>query len=331
MLTSIVLPLFTRRTRAARLPLVDAARGTAILAMFVFHLTWDFAYFGYIDSELIFTPAFKLIAHAIASSFLGLAGISLVLAHGASLRTRGFLRHLGVILIAAGAVSLATYIFVPDGFIFFGILHCIALSIIIALPFLFLPWWAAGLAAAAAIAAPFIFVSPAFDAPLLWWTGLSSFEPRTNDYQPILPWLAALLCGVALMKLGDRFALRTKLSHWQPRTIAARGLVIGGRHSLAIYLVHQPIFFGVVFLLAAIVPPPAGSADARFFASCRTQCESAPRSQTTCNAICTCVADEAREEGLWERAVAGALKSEERERLSLMARSCLRQQQIKEE
>ncbi|MEA2838876.1 MAG: hypothetical protein QOF41_206 [Methylobacteriaceae bacterium] len=323
----MLIPKILRRERAGRIPLVDAARGTALLAMFVFHLTWDVSYFGYIDPQFVLGRAFSIFGDTIGSSFLELAGLSLVLAHAPRFRARPYLRHLTIIIVAAAAVSLATYVFIPEGFIFFGILHCIALASLIALPFLFLPWWAAALVAVLAIAAPRLFVSPAFDVPVWWWTGLSTFEPRTNDYRPILPWVGVLLSGVALMKIGERFGLRQILARWQPRNLFARGVLFGGRHSLAIYLVHQPVFFGLVWLLATLAPPSGASADARFFSSCRAQCEGAGQKQPICGAVCTCVADELREEGLWTRAITNRLQSEERERLGQMARSCLREKQ----
>jgi uncharacterized membrane protein len=321
----VLIPAVLRRRRAGRIPLVDAARGTAILAMFAFHLTWDLSYFGFADSQIVFERAFSIFGDTIGSAFLAIAGASLVLAHAPTFRAHAYMRHLAMIIAAAAAVTLATYIFIPGGFIFFGILHCIALASLVALPFLFLPWWAAALAAALAIAAPRLFVSPIFDAAAWWWTGLSTFEPRTNDYRPILPWLGVLLCGLALMKIGDRFALREFLARWQPRKWFSRGIVFGGRHSLAIYLVHQPILFGLVSLLATIAPPRGAAADAHFFSSCRAQCEGAGQPRPICGAVCTCVADELREEGLWAATIANQLKGEERERLAQMARSCLRE------
>ncbi|MBV8848689.1 MAG: DUF1624 domain-containing protein [Methylobacteriaceae bacterium] len=318
-------PDVLRPGRAGRIPLIDAVRGAALLAMFVFHLTWDLSYFGYIDSQIVFERAFKIFGDTIGSTFLGLAGASLVLAHAPDFRARAYWRHVAVIVAAAAAVSLATYVFIPEGFVFFGILHCIALACLIALPFLFLPWWAAAFVAVLAIAAPRLFVSPTFDAPMWWWTGLSTFEPRTNDYRPILPWLGVLLCGVALMKIGDRFALREFLARWQPRNLLSRGIVFGGRHSLAIYLLHQPIFFGLVALLAAVAPPQGASAEARFFAACQRQCERAGQARPTCSAVCTCLADGLREEGLWARAIANRLQTEERQRPAEIARACLRE------
>ena len=320
----MLLPNILRRG-AGRIALIDALRGTALLAMFAFHLTWDLAYFGYINAGIVFERAFSVFGDTIASTFLAVAGASLVLAHVPRFRPRAYLRHLAIIIAAAAAVSLATYIFIPEGFIFFGILHCIALATLIALPFIFLPWWAAAIVAIVAIGAPRLLVSPAFDVPLWWWTGLSTFEPRSNDYRPILPWLGVLIAGLAAMKIGDRFGLRERLAPWQPRNAFSRCFVFAGRHSLAIYLIHQPVFFGLVWLLAMVAPPHGAAAEARFFASCRVQCERGGQPQSICGAVCTCLADELREEDLWTRTITNRLQPEERERLSDMARSCIRE------
>ena len=83
-----------RRRGAGRIPLIDAMRGIAIVAMFAFHLTWDLSYFGYIDPRIVFRPAFKIFAETIGSTFLAVAGVSLVLAHAPRFRVRAYLRHL---------------------------------------------------------------------------------------------------------------------------------------------------------------------------------------------------------------------------------------------
>jgi uncharacterized membrane protein len=313
------------RPSVGRIPLVDAVRGTALLAMFVFHLTWDLSYFGYVNPNIAFERGFSIFGDTIASTFLAVAGASLVLAHVPRFRRRAYARHLAIIIAAAAAVSLATYVFIPEGFIFFGILHCIALATLIALPFIFLPWWCAALVALLALAGPRLFVSPVFDAPFWWWTGLSTFEPRTNDYRPILPWLGMLLAGLATMKIGDRFAARDRLARWQPRNVVSRGVVGGGRHSLAIYLIHQPVLFGLVWLLAAIAPPQGSAAEARFYGACRAQCEKGGQPQSICGAVCTCIADDLREEDLWMRTISNRLSAQERERLAQMARACIRE------
>lgn len=229
-----------------RLPRLDAARGAAVLAMFVFHFTWDLGLFGYIDADFPYSRPFKLFGHAIAFAFLLVAGASLALAHGETAHWGRFWRRLAVVTGAALLVSLATWLVFPAAFVFFGILHCIAAASLLTLPFLFLPWPATLLAAAAAWLAPEFARGAFFDAPQWQWTGFSTFEPLTNDYRPLFPW-----SGVMLLGAGGLGALRSygALS-WLAGETPARSLVLLGRHSLLLYLAHQPLLF-LGFLAAA--------------------------------------------------------------------------------
>ncbi len=63
-----------------RIAALDMARGAALVAMFAYHLTWDLADFQYIDARAPFSPQMRLFSHAIACSFLFIAGLSLALA-----------------------------------------------------------------------------------------------------------------------------------------------------------------------------------------------------------------------------------------------------------
>ena len=176
---------------------LDIARGLAVLAMFAFHFVWDLSYFGYIDASIPYSRGVKFFGHAIAFAFLFIAGVSLVLAHDNHPRWRPFWRRFAIIVGAAALVSAGTYVAFPKSFVFFGILHCIAVASLLSAPFLFLPWQASLAAAALAGVAPFIASNSFFDTWPWWWTGLSTFEPATNDYRPLLPWLGAMLLGVA--------------------------------------------------------------------------------------------------------------------------------------
>ena len=187
-------------TAWSRLPWLDAARGLAVVAMVAYHFVWDLGNFDYIDRHFPYTLGFKSVGHGIALSFLFIAGVSLVLAHERDASFRPFWRRLARIVAAALLVTLGTYLVFPEAFVFFGILHCIAAASLLAVPFLFLPWPAALLAAAAAFLAPHFLTSPFFDAPWLSWLGLSTIEPTTNDYQPLLPWSGGVLAGVAFAK-----------------------------------------------------------------------------------------------------------------------------------
>jgi uncharacterized membrane protein len=220
-------------------PWLDAARGIAVVAMVFYHFSWDLSQFGVIEVDVANHPAWRLFAKTIAASFLGLAGYALVLAHGGGIRWRPFGRRLAILVAAAGLVTLGTYIAFPGSFIFFGILHCIALSSLLALAFLRLPWWGLLLAAAFFHLLPDVYRSDAFSAPWLLWTGLGTSVPATNDYEPIFPWFGYVLAGMALARLGLP-ALRAEGGGGP-----GAGLLGSiGRWSLPIYLIHQPLLFG---------------------------------------------------------------------------------------
>jgi uncharacterized membrane protein len=129
----------TATTPLTRLPGIDVLRGFAVAAMIIFHFAWDLRFFGFIETNISQHPFWVNFARAIAGSFLLLSGISLVLLTQGGFDRDRFLKRLGVIGGAALLVTVVTFFSMPKSFIFFGILHCIALSSVLALPFLRLP------------------------------------------------------------------------------------------------------------------------------------------------------------------------------------------------
>src|SRR4029079_12219855 len=119
-----------------RFDTVDIARGVAVAAMAVYHFSWDLSALDFIETNVIEEPGWRLFARSIAGSFLILVGVGLTLAHGRGLRLEAFLRRLAKIAAAALLITVATYFVFPQSYIFFGILHCIALCSVLALPFL---------------------------------------------------------------------------------------------------------------------------------------------------------------------------------------------------
>lgn len=274
-----------------RIELIDIARGLALVAMAIYHFTWDLDFFGYIEPGTSVTGGWKVFARSIASSFLFLVGFSLYLAHGEHIRVRAFLKRLAVIAVAAGAITAATYIAMPQSFIFFGILHHIAVASVLGLAFLRLPAAAILAAAALVIAAPHFVHASILDRPLFWWTGLSRNVPGSNDFIPVFPWFAAVLGGMAAARLASAAGLLARMAEFvRPRQVPLLPTI--GRHSLSFYLLHQPILFSSVWLLAQLAPPPAPDQAALFERACTSQC-AVEREESFCRAYCQCLLDEA--------------------------------------
>lgn len=239
-----------------RIALVDAARGFALIAMTLFHFGWDLEMFALAAPGFASQPAMIWFARSIATSFLFLVGVSLVLAHGrdrtGSFNRRGFLIRLAQVSGAALLITIATRFATPDAYIFFGILHHIAVASILALAFVRLPWWAT-LGAAAFFATGQMFLRSAlFDAPIWWWTGLNAFTPRSTDYVPLFPFFAAVLAGTGITRLMVDRKMLDWFAGWQLQGRLGRSLRFIGRHSLVYYLLHQPVMIAILYVFVSV-------------------------------------------------------------------------------
>jgi uncharacterized membrane protein len=230
--------------RTARVPAIDALRGAAILAMIAYHFCFDLTQYG-LTSWNFYHDSFWLNARtAILSSFLLISGVSLVLAERRAQSPERFWRHVILITACAAAVSAGSLVLFPQSFIWFGVLHAIAVSLVLAKPLAARP----GLALVAGlliIAAGNAISDRHFDNRTLGWIGFVTTKPHTEDYVPLFPWTGVLLLGIA----AGHALLRTG---FRPMAVAARsagGLRWLGRHSLLAYMVHQPILLGALFLM----------------------------------------------------------------------------------
>ncbi len=243
----------TRMTAAPpddRLIALDLARTLAIICMVIFHFTFDLAMFGHIPFDTMMQPFWYYFARAIAGTFLFLSGVSLWLAHGHGIRWPAFWTRFAKVAAAAVLVTVASIWFVPGGTIWFGILHAIAAASLLGLVALRLPWPVTLALAAAIFAAAWGPRFAALDPLWLVWTGLAEQRPMMGDYVPMIPWAAPTLAGVAFAK-----AMRVEL--WPRRAASAwlHRLTFPGRHSLVIYLIHQPVLIGLFRLHATLTAP----------------------------------------------------------------------------
>jgi uncharacterized membrane protein len=229
---------------------IDLMRGIAVIMMVIYHVLFDIYFFN-ISPVDVTTGFWKLFAIVTASLFLLLVGISFTLSASKAeklLDRRNFLlkylkRGISVLLIAA-MISVVTWWYLGEGYIIFGILHLIGFSIIIA-PFFFhrkqLSLYGGILiiiigTILSSVRGPFILL------PL----GIYPASFYSVDYTPIFPWFGIVLIGIYIGELlypeGKRGTLLPEaLKHHAMSGSPEKALAFLGRHSLAIYILHQPV------------------------------------------------------------------------------------------
>jgi len=179
---------------------------------------------------------------------LSVMGMSLYIAHHKGLQTHKYLRRLLILLGCAGLVSLGSYLMFPRAMIFFGILHFIAAATILGLPFVRL-YWTNLIVGIAIIVIGSQVQHPFFDQAPLQWIGMMTHKPITEDYVPLFPWFGVVLLGIFFARWAYTARHFPLFSQWRNRLAVVRGLRFAGRHSLLIYMVHQPIFIGSLYLI----------------------------------------------------------------------------------
>lgn len=239
-------------TSGSRLWEIDTVRGAAILMMIVYHTVFDLSFFSLYPVDA--TGGFwRYFAYSTASLFLFIAGVSLIVSHdraaatlsGFSLQKKFLLRGAGIFGLGL-LVTLGTWLYIPSQYVIFGILHLIGVSVMLSVLFFRFRYWNI-LPGILVIIAGFLLhgaTGPAFLLPL----GVMPPGFASVDYTPLLPWFGVVLLGMGtgsiLYEGGTRhFSLR------QLPDLVVRPLSFLGRHSLVIYLVHQP----VIILLLALV------------------------------------------------------------------------------
>lgn len=235
-------------TGRTRLLILDMVRGIAIAGVVLYHLIWDLDFTGLVSSGISWHPAWILFARALAGTFMFLVGVNLVLAHEQGFRLTAFAKRLAIIASAAAAISIVTAFAFPESFIFFGILHAIAAASIIGAFLVRVPALFVLMAGASVVLLPFLIQNELFNTRWLAWIGFANRPPMSNDLVPVFPWAGLTLFGIALTKICLRRPVGELLKIHEPSSAIARFTAWLGRHSLPIYLIHQPV------LLAVIIP-----------------------------------------------------------------------------
>lgn len=235
---------------------VDVVRGIAMVMVILYHLVFDLDNFGGypIESTAGFWAVF---ADVSAFLFVFLAGLSLSIsrtragAEGRNLFGKYLSR--GLRIIAWGMLITLAFRLVDFGYVIFGILHLIGLSVILAYPLLKLRYANLVLGLSVIAAGVYMqtrdFVVAGAVGVLLTPLGVLPEGLLMPDYRPLMPWFGVVLLGLFF---GNAVYLVWKKSPPTPVPRAARPLAFLGRHTLFIYLIHQPVLIATLWALGII-------------------------------------------------------------------------------
>jgi uncharacterized membrane protein len=227
---------------------LDALRGAAIVWMAGFHFAFDLDHFGFIRQSFHTDPLWTVQRTCIVSLFLFCAGMGQAVALEQGQSWARFWRRWAQVAGCAALVSIGSWWMFPRSWISFGVLHGIAVMLILVR--WLAPWrswlWPIG---ALAIALPLLWRDDVFNGPWLRWIGLVTRKPVTEDYVPVLPWLGVMLWGAAAAQ-GLLARARGVLVGPIPR--AGAWLALLGRWSLSFYMIHQPVLIGALSALVAL-------------------------------------------------------------------------------
>jgi uncharacterized membrane protein len=235
-----------------RYAMVDALRGLAMVWMTLFHLCFDLSHFGLWPQNFRADPVWTTQRTLIVSLFLFCAGLGQAIALHQAQGWQRFGRRWLQIAVCALLVTAGSIVMFPGSYIYFGVLHGMAVMLLIAR--CTAGWgrwlWPAGLLA---LALPWLFqqtlpalwpeLASAFNSRWLNWLGLVTRKPFTEDYVPVFPWLGVLWWGLACgqwLLSTDNGLIRSPL----PARLAP--LAVLGRWSLSYYMLHQPVMIGLL-------------------------------------------------------------------------------------
>jgi uncharacterized membrane protein len=231
--------------KATRYDTIDALRGAAIVWMTAYHFAFDLNHFGFIRQDFYGDRVWTWQRTCILSLFLFCAGLGQAVALAQGQTWQRFWRRWAQVAGCALLVTLGSWFMFPRSFIYFGVLHGIAVMLVIVR--LTAGWgrwlWLAGALAIASKALAF----EALNGRGLNWIGWVSRLPVTEDYVPVFPWLGVMWWGLA----AGQWLLQSR-REWVAKP-APKVLSWLGRWSLSWYMLHQPILIGALTALHALL------------------------------------------------------------------------------
>ena len=215
---------------------IDLLRGLAIILMVIFHFGYDLTIFGWADFSTSKDIEWRIFRTIIVSSFLLAVGMSSYLAYQKSINKRKLANAVAKLFAVSLFITIGSFFMHPSTWVYFGIIHFITVALPISVLFVRIPYIALVIGTAC-IVGYWMDILNLF--PIWKWSVLHLGIPtRTVDLVSFFPWIGVVLIGVFVMHNG-LFQIKIK------STPIFNKLVFLGQHSLIIYLIHQPILYGL--------------------------------------------------------------------------------------
>jgi uncharacterized membrane protein len=219
----------------------------ALVWMMGFHFCFDLSHFGLIQTNFYRDPFWTIQRLVIVSSFIFCAGLGQALAVAQGQNWSRFWSRWWQITTCACLVTLGSWWMFPRSFITFGVLHGMALMLLLTRFLALRHWqepvlWGIGLVS---LLLPATVAHPFFDSRWTNWIGLVTHRPQAEDYVPLFPWFGVMIWGLAAGKWMIRchpHALMAALPAWS----TLHWLAVLGRWSLCFYMLHQPLILGLL-------------------------------------------------------------------------------------
>ncbi len=243
----------TEVSQSGRYHLLDTLRGITMLSMILYHFLWDLVYLADISIPWYHSTGAYIWQQSICITFILLSGFCW------SFGRRPLKRGL-IVFWAGGLITLVTMALMPDNLVLFGVLTLIGSCMILMIPLDHVLKKADKLSIYILLTAITLIIFLIFHPARHGYTELTQgnlftaylgFPGKTfysTDYFPLLPWALLFVTGYLLHKISvckswlDFSLFREEI----------RPLSFIGRHSLFIYLLHQPILYGITILIINI-------------------------------------------------------------------------------
>jgi uncharacterized membrane protein len=222
----------------------DLLRGLAIVLMIIFHFGYDLTVFGWANFSTSNDIEWRIFRSVIVSSFLLAVGMSSYLAYQKKLNKKKLAKAAGKLFAVSLFITIGSLFMHPSTWVYFGIIHFITVALPISVLF---------------VRAPYIALVIGTGCIVGYWIGILNLYPfwewsvlhlsipkHTVDLVSFFPWIGVVLIGVFVMH-KELFYLKIK-----PNTFLNKFIFLG-QHSLLIYLIHQPILYGLFGLTDVVL------------------------------------------------------------------------------